>query len=320
MVTVGAPRSRPALYSRCYNTRELLHCRSRPPLDLISCTAPVCRERRNVSPPRRRLQQPGAPGTEEETPPCRPRAAAPQKGSTRKEPLHRVGSQQPRAEPPAPSRTMGSPSPAAMSPEPMCVRCTKFMGSPIMERSIRLLLFFCVGMKAVSPPAPRTPQHHPAPPKAPQLLTGCGFSTTQQPSLCQKSLIFAVPSSFPPGGAGAAPLQRPPCALTPWGRGGEAPEGGQGEGFVPEWHRSSMGRSGVGLRAVEGPRSPERRCGETEAQRLGRGGGGNRHPDSPNLTLSALSVDPRHAVGATRSPLPPVRDVGGCCHGMGARQ
>lgn len=27
-----------------YNTRELLHCRSRPPLDLISWTAPVCRE------------------------------------------------------------------------------------------------------------------------------------------------------------------------------------------------------------------------------------------------------------------------------------
>lgn len=82
-----------------YNTRELLHCRSRPPLDLISWTAPV----------------------------------------------------------------MGSPSPAAMSPEPMCVRWTKFMGSPIMERSIRLLLFL-----------------------------GWGFSTTQQPSLCQKSLMLAV--------------------------------------------------------------------------------------------------------------------------------
>lgn len=27
-----------------YNTRELLHCRSRPPLDLISWTAPVCRK------------------------------------------------------------------------------------------------------------------------------------------------------------------------------------------------------------------------------------------------------------------------------------
>lgn len=46
---------------------------------------------------------------------------------------------------------MGIPSPAAMSPEPMCVRWTKFMGSPIMERSIRLLLFFCKGMKAISP-------------------------------------------------------------------------------------------------------------------------------------------------------------------------
>lgn len=89
-----------------YNTRELLHCRSRPPLDLISWTAPV----------------------------------------------------------------MGSPSPAAMSPEPMCVRCTKFMGSPIMERSIRLLLFL-----------------------------GWGFSTTQQPSLCQKSLMLAVgAASVPP--------------------------------------------------------------------------------------------------------------------------
>lgn len=42
------------------------------------------------------------------------------------------------------------------------------MGSPIMERSIRLLLFL-----------------------------GCGFSTTQQPNLCQKSLIFAA-ASFPP--------------------------------------------------------------------------------------------------------------------------
>lgn len=90
-----------------YNTRELLHCRSRPPLDLISWTAPV----------------------------------------------------------------MGSPSPAAMSPEPMCVRCTKFMGSPIMERSIRLLLFL-----------------------------GWGFSTTQQPSLCQKSLMLVVvAASVPPG-------------------------------------------------------------------------------------------------------------------------
>lgn len=27
-----------------YKTRELLHCRSRQPLDRISCTAPVCEE------------------------------------------------------------------------------------------------------------------------------------------------------------------------------------------------------------------------------------------------------------------------------------
>lgn len=62
---------------------------------------------------------------------------------------------------------MGRPSLAAISPDPMCVRCTKFIGSPIIVRSIRLLFFF-----------------------------GCGFSTTQQPSLCQKSLIFAEASSF----------------------------------------------------------------------------------------------------------------------------
>lgn len=62
---------------------------------------------------------------------------------------------------------MGRPSLAAISPDPMCVRCTKFIGSPIMVRSIRLLFFF-----------------------------GWGFSTTQQPSLCQKSLIFAEASSF----------------------------------------------------------------------------------------------------------------------------
>lgn len=44
------------------------------------------------------------------------------------------------------------------------------MGSPIMERSIRLLLFL-----------------------------GWGFSTTQQPSLCQKSLMLAVvAASVPP--------------------------------------------------------------------------------------------------------------------------
>lgn len=45
------------------------------------------------------------------------------------------------------------------------------MGSPIMERSIRRLLFL-----------------------------GWGFSTTQQPSLCQKSLMLAVvAASVPPG-------------------------------------------------------------------------------------------------------------------------
>lgn len=38
--------------------------------------------------------------------------------------------------------TMGRPSPA-ISPEPMCVRWTKFMGSPIMLRSILRLFFFC---------------------------------------------------------------------------------------------------------------------------------------------------------------------------------
>ncbi len=33
--------------------------------------------------------------------------------------------------------------PSAISPEPMCVRWTKFVGSPIMLRSILLRFFFC---------------------------------------------------------------------------------------------------------------------------------------------------------------------------------
>lgn len=51
-------------------------------------------------------------------------------------------------------------SPSAISPDPMCVRWTKFVGSPIILRSILLLLFF-----------------------------GGGLATTQQPILCQKSLM-----------------------------------------------------------------------------------------------------------------------------------
>lgn len=114
---------------------------------------------------------PGQPGTQE------PRHATPRgfqpptKPARGKEPLCCAGvrSQHPHGEPhrppaPPPGRTMGSPSPAAMSPEPMCVRCTKFMGSPIMERSIRLLLFFCVGMKAVSPPCAQGPPTSSPPP------------------------------------------------------------------------------------------------------------------------------------------------------------
>lgn len=55
------------------------------------------------------------------------------------------------------------------------------MGSPIMERSILLLLFL-----------------------------GWGFSTTQQPSLCQKSLMLAVvAASVPPV---LAQLPGPPSA------------------------------------------------------------------------------------------------------------
>lgn len=51
----------------------------------------------------------------------------------------------------------------AISPDPTWVKCTKFIGSPIMLRSIRLLLFF-----------------------------GGAFSTIQQFSLCQKSLMVIV--------------------------------------------------------------------------------------------------------------------------------
>lgn len=50
--------------------------------------------------------------------------------------------------------------PSAISPEPMCVRWMKLVGSPIMLRSIFLLFFF-----------------------------GGGLATTQQPILCQKSLM-----------------------------------------------------------------------------------------------------------------------------------
>lgn len=53
--------------------------------------------------------------------------------------------------------------PSAISPEPMCVKWTKFVGSPIMLRSIFLRLFL-----------------------------GGGLATTQQPILCQNSLIPAV--------------------------------------------------------------------------------------------------------------------------------
>lgn len=69
-------------------------------------------------------------------------------------------------------------------------------------------------------PEPTAPGPQPPEPARLMVLTGCGFSTTQQPSLCQKSLIFAVASSFAPS-RGAAPVQRPPHGVTPWGRVGD---------------------------------------------------------------------------------------------------
>lgn len=65
--------------------------------------------------------------------------------------------------------------PSAISPEPMCVRWMKFVGSPIIVRSILLLLFF-----------------------------GGGLATTQQLILCQKSLMPTLSAAALQAGGGTA--------------------------------------------------------------------------------------------------------------------
>lgn len=117
------------------------------------------------------------------------------------------GTQHPNTEPhPAHSGTMGSPSPAAMSPEPMCVRWTKFMGSPIMERSIRLLLFFCKVMKAVSPPL--TPR--PSPKWLHWRYSRAGASPRRSSPACARSRSCSrwwQPASPRAGTAAGTPAQ-----------------------------------------------------------------------------------------------------------------
>lgn len=180
----------------CYNTRELVHCRSRPPLDLISWTAPVCRD--GAEKCHRRCETWHPPGTHHHLPSRRPLQTTPESRHPSRE-THRPATIPPGQQPnPACGwRTMGRPSPAAMSPEPMCVRCTKFMGSPIMERSIRLLLFFCGWMKAISPLAPPAPQHqapHPRPAATHRLWLLYNAAAQLVPEVTHVGVAFQLPS------------------------------------------------------------------------------------------------------------------------------
>lgn len=127
-------------------------------------------------------------------------------------------------------------------------------------------------------PEPTAPGPQPPEPARLMVLTGCGFSTTQQPSLCQKSLIFAVASSFPPS-RGAAPVQRPPHGVTPWGRVGDLVGVAEPVGMdLGEAER--VGSGGRDIQSPDSPNQPQIHFPPTE-QRQRHSGDPQRHPETP---------------------------------------